>query len=72
MSEGLRPHFHQYFEYYIKSKYDPKARVLIRKITYMCMIRGRTKTETYKCYQPPPKFKGNTVLERQKKKMNSE
>ena len=72
MSEGLRPHFHQYFEYYIKSKYDPKEHVLIRKITYMCMICGKIKTETYKCYQPPPKFKGSTALKKQKKKMNSE
>ncbi|WP_442559738.1 hypothetical protein [Eggerthia catenaformis] len=57
MSEGLKRHHHQYFEYDIKSHYDKNKKVMVRNVAYMCMICGRLKHETYEEYRPPPKCK---------------
>lgn len=64
MSEGLKRHHHQYFEYDIKSHYDKNKKVMVRNITYMCMICGRLKHETYEEYQPPLKYKTTSRKER--------
>lgn len=69
MSEGLRPHHHQYFEYNTESWYDEKQHCLKRKVTYMCMICGNLRHEVYDCYQPPPKEKDKSkVLNKNKKR----
>ena len=41
MAEGLRPHYHQEFEYYTIQYFDKKRHVIVKKIQYMCMICGR-------------------------------
>ena len=53
MTQGLKPHHHQYFEYGIKSRYDAERGVMVRNITYMCMICGRMTHEVYEDYVPP-------------------
>lgn len=67
MAQGLRPHYHQYFEYNIQTRYDKEQHCIKKKITYMCMICGKLHNEVYDCYEPPPKSK-NKALERNKKK----
>ena len=69
MSQGLRPHFHQEFEYDTQQYYDSKRHCIVKKIGYMCMICGRIRHEKYDCYIPPPKHKDKSkVLERNKKR----
>lgn len=68
MAEGLRPHHHQYFEYHIKTWYSNEQHCVKKKITYMCMICGKLKKETYDCDTPPSKHKGIKTLEKQKRK----
>ena len=58
MSEGLKRHHHRYFEYDIKSHYDKNKKVMVRNITYMCMICGRLKHETFEEYQSIRKSDG--------------
>lgn len=53
MAEGQKPHHHQYFEYGVKSHYDKSRHVMVRNITYMCMICGRLSHERYEEYLPP-------------------
>ena len=55
MAEGLKPHHHQYFEYDCKSHFDSRRHVIVKKVTYMCMICGKLSHETYEEYCPPPK-----------------
>lgn len=70
MSQGLRPHYHQDFEYRSEQYYDRKRHCIVKKIQYMCMICGRIRCEKYDCYVPPPlKRKDKSkVLEKNKKK----
>uniref|UniRef100_UPI00359C357C hypothetical protein n=1 Tax=Thomasclavelia spiroformis TaxID=29348 RepID=UPI00359C357C len=69
MSQGLRPHYHQEFEYRCEQYYDRKRHCIVKKIQYMCMICGRIRHEKYDCYLPPPKREDKTkVLEKNKKK----
>lgn len=69
MSQGLRPHYHQEFEYRCEQYYDRKRHCIVKKMQYMCMICGRIRYEKYDCYLPPPKRKDKTkVLEKNKKK----
>lgn len=56
MAEGLRHHYHQYYEDYVK-KYRDSEGVIIKKIFYRCMICGQAHVEKYTCYEPPPKRK---------------
>ena len=67
MAEGLRPHYHQEFEYRTVQYFDRERQVIVKKIQYMCMICGRVRYEKYDCYVPPPKHK-TKALERNKKK----
>lgn len=67
MTKGLKPHHHQYFEYGIKSRYDAERGVMVRNITYMCMICGRMTHEVYEDYVPPPKQKKPKALMRYKR-----
>ncbi len=67
MSQGLRPHYHQEFEYRSEQYYDRKRHCIVKKIQYMCMICGRIRHEKYDCYLPPPKDKSK-VLEKNKRK----
>lgn len=70
MSQGLRHHYHQEFEYRSEQCYDSKRHCIVKKIQYMCMICGRIRNEKYDCYMPPPKEKDKSkALERNKKKI---
>ena len=71
MAKGLRPHYHQEFEYHTVQYFDKKRRVIVKKIQYMCMICGRIRHEKYDCYVPPPKSKTKS-LERNKKKYGNQ
>ena len=62
MAQGLRPHHHCCFIYAIKKH------CMIKKVTYKCMMCDYMKHEVYECYEPPPKYKGNKMLEKHKKK----
>ncbi|MFQ6792909.1 MAG: hypothetical protein ACLRT4_13860 [Thomasclavelia sp.] len=69
MSNGLKPHYHQDFEYRSYQYYDSKRHCIVKKIQYMCMICGRIRYEKYDCYVPPPKSKDKTkVLQMNKHK----
>ena len=69
MSEGLKPHHHQEFEYRTEQYIDSKKHCLVKKIQYMCMICGRIRYEKYDCYLPPPKQKDKSkVLNRNKQR----
>lgn len=68
MSEGLKRHHHQYYEYHIKNYYDKYRHVMVKHITYRCMICGKTSHERYEEYQPPPKIRKNKALIRYRKK----
>lgn len=56
MGEGLRPHFHQYYENEITRYYNKKRDINVKKVEYRCMICGKTYNEYYE-YRPPPKYK---------------
>lgn len=71
MSEGLKPHHHQYFEYGIKSYYDAERGVMVRNVTYMCMICGKLSHEKYEDYVPPPKQRKDKALIRYRKNHGS-
>lgn len=69
MSEGLKPHHHQEFEYCTEQYLDRKRHVIVKKIQYMCMICGRIRYEKYDCYLPPPKQKDKSkVLNKNKQR----
>lgn len=69
MSEGLKPHHHQEFEYRTEQYFDRKRHVIVKKIQYMCMICGRMRCEKYDCYLPPPKQKDKSkVLNKNKQR----
>lgn len=71
MSQGLRPHYHQDFEYRCEQYYDRKRHCIVKKIQYMCMICGRIRHEKYDCYLPPPKRKDKSkVLKRNKRRVS--
>jgi hypothetical protein len=44
MAEGLRHHYHQYYEDYVK-KYRDSEGMIIKKIFYRCMICGQAHVE---------------------------
>lgn len=69
MAEGLRPHYHQYFEYRTDQRYDESNHAIVKKVQYMCMICGKVRFEKYITYLPPPKKKDKSkVLERNKQR----
>ena len=69
MSQGLRPHFHQYYEHRVDSYFDNQKGCMVKEISYRCMICGRIRHEKYDCYIPPPKPKDKSkVLERNKRR----
>ena len=55
MSQGLRPHFHQEYIGRSEQYYNKKKHLLIKKEQKICMICGRERYVTVKCYVPPPK-----------------
>lgn len=57
MSQGLRPHHHQYFEYRTEQYLDKKRHAIVKKVQLMCMICGCIRNEKTDCYIPPPKRK---------------
>ena len=67
IGQGLRPHFHQYFELETKYYYDKYSGIEYKTIIYECMICGKSKHETYCEYKGLPKSK-TTKLDRIKKK----
>lgn len=72
MSQGLRPHYHQDFEYGCYQYYDEKRHCIVKKIQYMCMICGRMRYEKYDCYLPPPKPKDKSkILRRNKRRVST-
>ena len=64
MSQGLKPHRHEYFLYDTKSHYNHEKGIMVRNVTYMCMICGRLTHERYEDYVPPPKEKKPKALMR--------
>ena len=64
MSQGLKPHRHEYFLYDTKSHYNHKKGIMVRNVTYMCMICGRLTHERYEDYVPPPNEKKPKALMR--------
>ena len=71
MAEGLKPHHHQYFEYDCKSHLDNRRHVIVKKVTYMCMICGRLSYETYEEYCPPPKERKPKALMKYRSRQKS-
>ncbi len=51
MSEGLRPHYHQYYFYDIKRYFDKEKGCMVKSATYKCMICGKEYHEHYE-YKP--------------------
>ena len=69
MSEGLRPHYHQYFEYRTQQYYDKIDHAIVKRVKYMCMICGKIRYEKYVTYLPPPKTKNKSkVLKKNQQK----
>ena len=60
MSQGLRPHFHQEYIGRSEQYYNKKKHLLIKKEQKICMICGRERYVTTKCYVPPPNRKENS------------
>lgn len=59
MSQGLRSHFHQEYIGRSEQYYNKKKHLLIKKEQKICMICGRERYVTIKCYVPPPNRKEN-------------
>ena len=73
MSEGLKPHYHQYYLYDIKRYYDRYKKCMIKHATFRCMICGKEYHERYE-YKPPPrkeKNKDKEISTQKKSKENS-
>ena len=64
MSQGLKPHRHEYFLYDTKSHYNHEKGIMVRNVTYMCMICGRLTHERDEAYVPPPNEKKPKALMR--------
>lgn len=58
MSEGLKPHYHQYYLYDIKRYFDRYKNCMIKHVTFRCMICGKEYHERYE-YKPPPRKEKN-------------
>lgn len=71
MAEGLKPHHHQYFEYDCKSHFDSRRHVIVKKVTYMCMICGKLSHETYEEYCLPPKERKPKALMKYRSRQKS-
>ncbi len=54
MTEGLRPHYHQYYLCDIKRYYNHHKGCMVKDTTFRCMICGKEFHERYE-YEPPPK-----------------
>lgn len=63
MAQGLRPHYHQY--------YDKEKRCMIKKVIFRCMICGKVYHERYEYKPPPRKQKSCKVLEKNKKRYSN-
>lgn len=63
MSEGLKPHRCQYYEYKVQRYQDKNLQCMIKKVIYRCMICGKTYADKYDYYKHPPKPKHYTVRE---------
>lgn len=70
MTQGLRPHYHQYYLYDIKRYYDKQKGCMVKNVTFRCMICGKEYHERYE-YKPPPIRKENKVLQNNKKKYSN-
>lgn len=71
MSEGLRPHYHQYYIYGIKKYFNHQKGCMVKDATFRCMICGKEHHERYEYKPPPSKEKNkNKVLEKNKRKHN--
>ena len=71
MSQGLRPHYHQYYLNDIKRYYDHTKHCMIKHVTFRCMICGKEYHERYEYKPPPKKEKSCKVLNDHKKKYST-
>lgn len=73
MSQGLRPHYHQYYLNDIKRYYDHTKHCMIKHATFRFMICGKEYHERYE-YRPPPQMhnKANKSLEKNKQKRSNQ
>lgn len=71
MAQGLRPHYHQYYDHGIKRYYDEEKGCMVKKIMFRCMICGKVYHERYEYKPPPRKSKSCKALEKNKKKYSN-
>lgn len=71
MSEGLRPHRHEWHEHKIKRYYDEEKHCMVKDVMFRCMICGKIYHERYEYKPPPKKYKSCKSLERNKKKYSN-
>lgn len=71
MSQGLRPHYHQYYIYDIKRYFNHQKGCIVKDATFRCMICGKEYHERYEYKPPPRREKSCKVLEKNKKKYSN-
>lgn len=71
MSEGLRPHYHQWYIYDIRRYFDKQKGCMIKNATFRCMICGKECHERYEYKPPPRKYKLCKSLEKNKRKFSN-
>lgn len=71
MTEGLRPHHHQYYLYDIRRYYDRQKHCMVKNVTFRCMICGKEYHERYEYKPPPKKERSCKALERNKRKYSN-
>lgn len=68
MAQGLRQHYHQYYDHGIKRYYDEEKGCMVKKLMFRCMICGKVYHERYEYKPPPRKHKSCKVLEKNERK----
>jgi hypothetical protein len=69
MSEGLKPHRCQFYEYKVQHYKDKYTHCMVKKVIYRCMICGKTYADRYD-YDYPRKLKHKHHTVRELNKLN--
>lgn len=68
MAEGLRSHWHQFYEDHYDIKYDEEHHCDKKIVYYRCMICGREHVDIYFSKHIDAKHKSTKALEKNKRK----